>query len=1228
MAIKISGNTVIDNDNNLVNLESATFTGTSYLKLPSGDASTRPESPLNGTIRYNNASGFLETRSNDNWDILGSFDIRLSGGSQLYANVPNFFLISNYDSRRVYNVSTTNGTISITDDLILYVPENTGPGGFTVNNRTYSGTVIAGNPPGQAEFTTVGEHEFTVPYGVTKISAVVIGGGGGGADDTTNGACGGNGGNLVYANDIPVTPNEVLSVFVGKGGLGSTNGTSGQKGGDSYISRPNEIILGAFGGIGGDVGIIATNQTNDFLYEGINFYVGSQDGTPLDIFFKSDGTKMYMVGSSTDTVYQYTLTEPWVVSTASYDSVSFYVGNQDSFPTGIFFGDDGSKMYMIGGGSTDRVYQYALSTPWVVSTASYDSINFSVGSQDSSPYDIFFKPDGTKMYIIGASSDTVYQYTLSTAWDLSTASYDSVIFSVGSQDSFPVGMSFKSDGTKMYMVGVSTERVYQYTLTEPWVVSTASYDSVSFSFESQDGGSFGIFFKDDGSKMHMVGTSTDKVYQYSLVQSASANTVFGLGGTGGAGTSAYDNAGGGGGAAGYGGNGGNGGTYNGTSAAGSDATPNSGGGGGGASTTGTTDVGGGGGGANIYGPVFGDKSQNDYSEISLDIANTVSYPSDVFFRPDGKKYYAIDSIGDTVYQFSLDTAWDLSTASYDNNFKSLKGETDGAWALFFKPDGSKMYVTDTINERVYQYTLTTPWVVSTASYDNVFKSVFANPTSIFIKEDENGCKMYVLSELYEKVYQYTLTTPWDLSTLSYDNVSFDVNGRDNELYGLFFKSDGTKMYISGNQYESVYQYTLTTPWVVSTASYDNIKYKFVPPLNTSEVRVRGIFFKPDGSRMYASDSINYIICEYALTTNWEVSTLTNYSPSHVYLPEPISTIRNDLTFKSDGTKMYILLDASDTANGTVHQYTLNDPWDVTSSTYDSVSYELQDSNNFSMISSAFSANGDILFTLSNNRLVQIHNLLNPWDLSTASYSGITFDLSSVRNNLGQVPFTTITDFFFKPDGKKLYLIDNSEKIAYFDLTSDWDITSSTYDSNIFYGSEGLYYDRINFTSDGSKMFTSADDNVQGVINEYILTTPWDLNTAIYINNYEFNEIAERYGFTPFEFKPDLSRMYIIPKTVYDNNEPILQIDLFEPGVFYYELGGKGPFAYGLSGSTGAQSGFNGLADPTRGDGGLYGGGGAAASLQTGRTAGNGAQGAVRIIWGDGRSYPSTNVGDV
>ena len=38
------------------------------------------------------------------------------------------------------------------------------------------------------------------------------------------------------------------------------------------------------------------------------------------------------------------------------------------------------------------------------------------------------------MYVVGSSLDTVYQYALSTAWDVSTASYDSVSLSVSSQD--------------------------------------------------------------------------------------------------------------------------------------------------------------------------------------------------------------------------------------------------------------------------------------------------------------------------------------------------------------------------------------------------------------------------------------------------------------------------------------------------------------------------------------------------------------------------------------------------------------------------------------------------------------------------------------------------------------------------------------------------------------------------------------------------------------------------
>jgi uncharacterized pyridoxamine 5'-phosphate oxidase family protein len=248
-------------------------------------------------------------------------------------------------------------------------------------------------------------------------------------------------------------------------------------------------------------------------YDSVSFSVSSQDTAPLGVTFKSDGTKMYMLGQANKKVYQYTLSTAWNLSTASYDSVEFSVSSQDTSPYGVTFKSDGTKMYIIGN-SGKKVYQYSLSTAWDLSTASYDSVSFSVSSQDTAPLGVTFKSDGTKMYIMGNSGKKVYQYSLSTAWNLSTASYDSVNFSVSSQETNPYGVTFKSDGTKMYIVGGASDKVYQYTLSTAWNLSTASYDSVSFSVSSQDTDPYGVTFKSDGTKMYIVGITNDKVYQY------------------------------------------------------------------------------------------------------------------------------------------------------------------------------------------------------------------------------------------------------------------------------------------------------------------------------------------------------------------------------------------------------------------------------------------------------------------------------------------------------------------------------------------------------------------------------------------------------------------------------------------------------------------------------------------------------------------------------------------
>ena len=108
---------------------------------------------------------------------------------------------------------------------------------------------------------------------------------------------------------------------------------------------------------------------------------------------------------------------------------------------GLEFKADGTKMYVMDYGGTDSVFQYTLSTAWDISTASYDSKSFSLSAQDTSNQGIFMRQTMALNYILWRQMIQVYQYTLSTAWDISTASYDSKSYSVNSEETTPTEVS-------------------------------------------------------------------------------------------------------------------------------------------------------------------------------------------------------------------------------------------------------------------------------------------------------------------------------------------------------------------------------------------------------------------------------------------------------------------------------------------------------------------------------------------------------------------------------------------------------------------------------------------------------------------------------------------------------------------------------------------------------------------------------------------------------------------
>jgi DNA-binding beta-propeller fold protein YncE len=186
------------------------------------------------------------------------------------------------------------------------------------------------------------------------------------------------------------------------------------------------------------------------------------------------------VGFSGDAVVEYSLSTAWDISSASFVT-SLSVNAQEPTPRSFWFKGDGSEVY-VSGTITDSVHQYSLSTTWDVSSGTYTQ-SFSIAAQSGLPRGLTFKPDGTKMYVADTSTDRIYQYSLSSAWDISTASYDSKTLTPGT----PTATSprFNPDGTKLWLIDSGPDEVAQYSLTTAWDVSLGLMIMFSLMFRAK-----------------------------------------------------------------------------------------------------------------------------------------------------------------------------------------------------------------------------------------------------------------------------------------------------------------------------------------------------------------------------------------------------------------------------------------------------------------------------------------------------------------------------------------------------------------------------------------------------------------------------------------------------------------------------------------------------------------------------------------------------------------------
>jgi hypothetical protein len=895
-----------------------------------------------------------------------------------------------------------------------------------------------------------------------------------------------------------------------------------------------------------------------------SFSVAGQESQPQGVVFNTDGTKMFITGGSGDDVNEYDLSVAFDISTAVY-SQNFSVAAQDITPRDLAFNNDGTKMFIVGD-SGDDVNEYDLSSGFDVSTASY-SQNFSISGQETSPHGIAFNNDGTKMFIVGKAGDDVNEYALSTGFDVSSASY-SQNFSIAAQETDPTGIAFNADGTKMFIVGHTGDAVYEYYLTPSLELGTGSFassdigktveaNSGKFVLTNTDGRcaettqptSYAQVASGDWEMYGVIYNSVDGDLELSGV--ADPNLYFDVS------SATYTQS---------------------FSVAGQDTAPRA--------VKFNID------GSKMFvvGEIGNDVNEYDLS-VAFDISTAVysqnfsvaaqdTEPYGLAFNTDGTKMFVVGAVGDDVNEYDLSVGFDISSAVYSQNF-SVAPQDINPRGITFNTDGTKMFVVGITGDDINVYTLSTGFDISTAAYSTRF-SVAAqetSPTGVAFNAD--GTKMFVTGYAQNNVNQYNLSTGFDTSTAVYSQ-NFSVSAQSTFTFGLAFNNDGTKMYITGGgtavhqyavgeAYPTGYQSVHTTASIDSTywtdinsmtadqnAGTGNIYYAISTDDRTTWTVIdntdgeRDIVRNNAGTWQYNSNSAYASETWVNGSTNNELATLSQsmegasrdatYDISLATFEKTFSVVNQEtaptgLAFNTDGTKMFVVGDSGNEVN----EYDLSISFDVATAVYSqNFSVSAQEVNPSGI---AFNNDGSKMFIVGyTGDDVNEYDLSSGFDISTAVYSQ-NFSVSAQD--------TTPTGIAFNNDGTKMFIVGyTGDDVNEYDLSSGFDISTAVYSQNFSVAAQDTSPEGIAFNTDGTKMFICG--NIGNDINQYALSTGFDVSTAVYSQN--FSVAAQDTDPTGIAFNADGTKMFIvgskgnavyqydIPENYYANQMDKTQLD--------------------------------------------------------------------------------------
>ena len=286
--------------------------------------------------------------------------------------------------------------------------------------------------------------------------------------------------------------------------------------------------------------------------------------------------------------------------------------------------------------------------------------------------------------------------------------------------------------------------------------------------------------------------------------------------------------------------------------------------------------------------------------------------------------------------------------------KNVALDTPGIRGINFKPDGTRMYITNRFDDQkayLIEYSLSKPFDISTATISFSGGAPKGTPLTCdgagtadhmefphAIEFKPDGTRMFITSnknfgvgKTDVAVYQFKLTTPWDSTTLVCEKIyEVDItdSGTDpaaeNQVRVLDFNPDGTRMFVGGKRLHKLRQYDLATPFDLRSGVTPG---GISDSLESFENNMRDIQFNPDGTQMFltGNQEDSGVMQKFSLSTPYDITTLSSTTETFSLTSPSDTNLVNKLRgfiFAVNFTKLFVTTDEA-SGDNEIHEFDID-----------------------------------------------------------------------------------------------------------------------------------------------------------------------------------------------------------------------------------------------------------------------------------------------------------------